>query len=472
MFRRCKRRCNKFMQTEISFARPKLQLSTPPTPKGHWFFGNGPEAAADPLKFYCRVWKQFGDVVKMRTIFGFEWYLIANPEGVERVLQTNQANYKKPRLFTAALGMVAGNGLVTSEGDFWRRQRRLAQPAFHRQRLNLLGEMMTRATEETVNNWENSFARTGAAFDAAEEMTKLTVKIAAETLFSSDISAEAARFGDALKIALEHVSYRMRYPFAPPEFVPIKRNRQFNQARKTLDEIVLKIIRQRRIETEDKGDLLSMLMLARDEDTGETMSDAQLKDEVMTLLIAGHETTAAGLAWTWYLLAKNDCARARLRAELELNLHGRTPKAEDLQRLPFTRMVFEETMRLFPPAWGQPRQSIKSDEICGFQIDAGKMLVVSQYIVHRHPKFWARPEDFMPERFSPETAKNRPRFAYFPFGGGARQCIGNHFAMMEAQIVIATIAQRFLPKLAESETPELDPTFTLRPKNGLAMRLA
>ncbi|HEX9930807.1 MAG TPA: cytochrome P450 [Pyrinomonadaceae bacterium] len=460
------------MQSEISFPQPTPQLLTPPTPKGHWFFGSGPEAAANPLKFYCRVWQELGDVVKMRTIFGIEWYLIANPAGAEQVLQTNQANYKKPALFTKALGMIAGNGLVTSEGDFWRRQRRLAQPAFHRQRLALLSETMTSAATETVENWKNTFARTGEAFDVSEEMTKLTVRIAAGTLFSADISEDAERFGVALKIALNHVSHRMRYPFAPPEFVPTKRNREFNRARKTLDEIVMKIIRRRRIETEDKGDLLSMLIEARDEETGEMMSDRQLKDEVMTLLIAGHETTAAGLSWSWYLLAKNDCARARLRAELELNLQGKAPTVEDLPRLPFTRMVFEETMRLFPPAWGQPRQSIGADEIGGFRIDAGKMLVVSQYIVHRHPQFWQRPEDFCPERFTPENSKNRPRFAYFPFGGGARQCIGNHFAMMEAQIVLATIAQNFLPQPVETNQPELDPTFALRPKNGLPMRLA
>lgn len=460
------------MQSEISLPRTKPQLATPPVPKGHWLFGSGPEAAANPLKFYCRVWRELGDVVKMRTIFGFEWYLVANPAGAEQVLQTNQANYKKPALFTRALGMIAGNGLVTSEGDFWRRQRRLAQPAFHRQRLALLSETMSRAALETAENWRNTFARTGEVFDVSEEMTKLTVKIAAETLFSADISKDAERFGDALKIALEQVSHRMRYPFAPPEFLPTKRNRQFNRARRTLDEIVLKIIRRRRIETADKGDLLSMLMHARDEETGEMMSDRQLKDEVMTLLIAGHETTAAALSWSWYLLAKNDCARARLRAELELNLQGKTPSAEDLPRLPFTRMVFEETLRLFPPAWGQPRESIGADEIGGFRIDAGKMVVVSQYIVHRHPQFWERPEDFCPERFTPENSKNRPRFAYFPFGGGARQCIGNHFAMMEAQIALAIIAQNFVPQLAEQDQPELDPTFALRPENGISMRLA
>jgi cytochrome P450 len=458
------------MQSEISLPQPKQQLLVPPMPKGHWLFGNGPNLATDQLKFYCRIWKELGDVVKMRAL-GVEWYLIAHPAGVERILQTNQANYKKPRIFTKTVGMVVGNGLVTSEGDFWRRQRRLAQPAFHRQRLNLLGEKMAGAAKETVERWQNTFARTGEAFDVAEEMTKLTVKIAAETLFSADISEDAEKFGAALKIALEHISQRMRNPFLLPEFVPTSRNRRFNRARKTLDEIVLKIIRRRRIETGDKGDLLSMLIEARDEETGEMMSDRQLKDEVMTLLTAGNETTAAGLAWAWYLLAKNDCARARLRAELELNLQGKAPTVEDLPRLSYTRMVFEETMRLFPPAWGQPRESIEADEINGFRIDAGKMVVVSQYIVHRHPQFWQRPEEFCPERFTPENSKNRPRFAYFPFGGGARQCIGNHFALMEAQIVLATIAQNFVPQMAEEDAPELDPTFSLRPKNGLPMRL-
>ena len=445
--------------------------AAPPGPRGHWLVGSGPEASRDPLAFYKRVWREHGDVVGMRALPWFNWYLVAHPDGVERVLQTNQANYRKPKLFVRPLGLVTGNGLVTSEGEVWRRQRRLAQPAFHRQRLAPLGERMTLAAGQMLEGWGETYARTGEPFDMADEMARLTVRIAAETLFGADIGPEAARFGDALKVALEHISHRMRYPVGAPEFVPTRRNRRFRAARRTLDEVVYKIIHGRRRDASDRGDLLSMLMLARDEETGEAMDDSQVKDEVMTLLIAGHETTAAGLTWAWYLLARNPAARERLRAELSAALGGRAPCVEDLPRLPYTRMVFDETLRLYPPAWGQPRQSVGGDELCGYRIEAGRMVVVSQYITHRHPDYWERPEEFIPERFSPERSAARPRFAYFPFGGGARQCIGNRFALMEAQLVIATVAQRFIPAPADEAEPALDATFTLRPRGGLRMRL-
>lgn len=460
------------MAKELAWSSASGNLRKPPVASGgHWLFRHGPEAARNPLEFYQRVWREAGDVVKMRAILGFEWYLIVNPAGAERVLQSNQANYRKPKLFTKSLGLIAGNGLVTSEGDFWRRQRRLAQPAFHRQRLAMLAETMVRATEQMLAKWERDFAQTEKAFDISAEMTDLTVQIAAETLFSADISDDSERFSEALKVALEHVSYRMRYPFALPEFVPTKRNRKFLHARRVLDEIVLKIIRERRLNEADRGDLLSMLMLARDEETCETMSDAQLKDEVMTLLIAGHETTASGLAWAWYLLAKNETARRKLKAELDENIML-SPAFSDLPNLKYTRMVFDETLRLFPPAWGQPRESLEADEIGGFLIEPKRFVVVSQYLTHRHPDFWEKAEEFIPERFSPENAEERPKFAYFPFGGGARQCIGNHFALMEAQLILATVAKRFAPVLCENQNPELDPTFALRPKNGIWMRLS
>jgi len=453
--------------SKLQRRRPEV----PPGPRGQWLFGSGPEASRDPLAFYRRVWREHGDVVRMRALPWFQWYLVAHPAGVERVLQTNQSNYRKPKLFVRPLGLVTGNGLVTSEGEFWRRQRRLAQPAFHRQRLALLGETMTRAAARMVEGWAGTHARTGEPFDVAEEMSRLTVRIAAETLFSADITPDAARFGDALKVALENISHRMRYPFVAPEFVPTARSRVFRAARRTLDEVVEGIIRARRRDTADRGDLLSMLMLARDEETGEAMDDRQVRDEVMTLLIAGHETTAAGLTWAWYLLARNPAAGERLRAELSAVLGGRAPSVEDLPSLPYTRMVFDETLRLYPPAWGQPRQSVAADEVCGYRIEGGRMLIVSQYITHRHPDYWERPEEFIPERFSPELSAARPRFAYFPFGGGARQCIGNRFALMEAQMVIATVAQHFLPAPADEAEPELDATFTLRPRGGLRMRL-
>ncbi len=446
-------------------------LRVPPVPPGHWLLGNGPEASCDPLGFYTRVWHELGDVVMLSALHTYRWYLVVHPSGVERVLQTNQSNYRKPRVFKQSVGLLTGLGLVTSEGEFWRRQRRLAQPAFHRQRLALLGERMARAAVEMTDRWEQTYARTRETFDVAEEMTALTVRIAAETLFGADISRDAAEFSAALKVALAHVSRRMRTPFNVPEFIPTARNRRFNAARRALDQIVFRIIGGRRRDAADRGDLLSMLMLARDEETGEAMDDRQVKDEVMTLLIAGHETTAAGLAWAWSLLSGSARARGRLGAELSTVLGGRAPGVEDLPRLAYTRQVFEETMRLYPPAWGQPREAVAGDEIGGFRIEPGRLVLVSQYLTHRHPDFWERPEEFEPERFAPENAAGRPRFAYFPFGGGARQCIGNHFAMMEAQLVLAAVAQRFFPEVPEGRRPELDATFSLRPLGGVPVSL-
>ena len=460
------------MEAVTKIQQPTKTQRVPPGPRGHWLFGSGPEATRDPLTFYTRVWREYGDVVGFRALPWFKWYLVVDPAGAERIHQTNQSNYRKPKLFVRPLGLLTGNGLVTSEGEFWRRQRRLAQPAFHRQRLALLAEGMTRAAVQMLEHWEATYARTGEPFDMAEEMSGLTVRIAGETLFGADIGPDAARFGDALKVALEHVSRRMRSPFVAPLSVPTARNRAFLRARRTLDEVVEQIVRTRRRDASDRGDLLSMLMLARDEESGEGMDDRQVRDEVMTLLIAGHETTAAALTWTWYLLARNPEARRKLSAELSDALAGRAPGVEDLPRLPYTRMVFDETLRLYPPAWGQPRESVAGDEVCGYHIEAGRMVFVSQYLTHRHPDYWERPEEFLPERFAPELSNSRPRFAYYPFGGGARQCIGNRFALMEAQLIIAAVAQHFGPELLDESEPPLDATFSLRPRGGLRMRLA
>ena len=444
-------------------------MKMPPGPKGDWLLGSGPEVSKDPLKFYVKYQREFGDVVKFRSIFGFSWYLVTDPAGIERVLQANQANYRKAPILTSALSLVIGNGLVISEGDFWRRQRRLMQPAFHRQRLAMLAETMRDSAMETARRWETGCVAGGEPIEVTREMTDLTIKIAAETLFGADVSDDSARFGDALQTALGHVNFKMMYPLAVLDYVPTARNRRFRRAMKTLDEVVRKIIIERRRTEDDKGDLLSMLMAARDEETGEAMTDEHLRDEVLTLLIAGHETTASALSWMWLLLAKNTEQFKTLRAELDEVLQGKPPALDDLPRLPFARAVFDETQRLYPPAWGIPRLAAEADELCGYRIEKGKMVVVSQYIAHRHPDYWAQPEEFLPARFLPENAQNRPLFAFFPFGGGARKCIGNHFALMEAQIITATLAQQFTPQFA-GDDPDLDPTFALRPKNGLRLR--
>jgi cytochrome P450 len=424
----------------------------------------------NPIRFYMRMRREYGDVVRMRSLPTFYWYLIAHPEGVEHVLQTHQQNYRKGKLFTKPLSMLVGEGLLTSEGDFWRRQRRLAQPAFHRQRILALGETMTAAAEEMSRRWRG-FEKSGEQFDVAMEMTHLTLQIAGRTLFGVDLGGEAGKVGSALRIAFEHLNYRMSYPWALPEALPTRRNRRFLRARRALDEVVYSIIRERRERATDTGDLLSMLLMARDEETGEGMSDEQLRDEVLTILIAGHETGAAALAWVWYLLAGHSEVEQKLHAELERVLGGRTPTIEDLPSLPYTKMIFDEVLRLYPPAWGLPRQSIDEDEIGGRRIPAKSILVVSQYVTQRHPDFWDNPDKFEPERFTPERVAARPRFAYYPFGGGARQCIGSNFALMEAQLAVATLAQHFRPRLSAGRVIDPDPTFTLRPRGGVVVTL-
>jgi cytochrome P450 len=443
---------------------------TPPGPRGTLLLGTTGQLRSDPLQLYSDAASRFGDVVRLRAMPGYYWYLVTHPTGVEHVLQTNQQNYRKPDLFNKPVSLLAGNGLLTSAGDFWRRQRKLSQPAFHRQRLAGLAALMTGAAAEMADSW-SARAGTGESFDVAAEMMRLTLKIVSLALVSTDLSGQAQEIGQAVRIALEHVNYRMNHLLAFPQPIPTARNRRFSSALATLDELIFRIIHDRRArsgkEAGGPDDLLSMLLSARDEETGEGMSDRQLRDEAITLILAGHETTAAALSWTWYLLSQNPDVETRLGDELHRVLAGRAPALDDLRELGYTRMVFEESMRLFPPAWGQPRQAIADDEIDGYRIPAGSVVTVSQYVTHRRPDLWEEPERFDPSRFSPERSSSRHRFAYFPFGGGARRCIGNDFAMMEAQLILATLASRYRLRLAHGHLVEPDPTFTLRPKYGV-----
>lgn len=441
-----------------------------PTLRGNPLFGNMTALQRDPLRFNPQVTSQLGHVVRVRAFPGIYLYLVTHPKDVEHVLQTNQHNYRKPDLFFKPVSLLAGKGILTSEGDFWLHQRRLIQPAFHRSKLATLADLMAQSAQSAAENL-SARAKQSVTIDAANEMMRLTLKVVSVALFSTDISGDADRLGHAVRDTFEHVSYRMNHALSLPESVPTRRNRRFKEAKRLLDEMVFGLINERRRTEEDNGDLLSMLLAARDEDTGERMSDEQLRDEVMTLILAGHETTGAALTWTWYLLSQNAEARSKLHAELDQVLSGRAPGLDDLDRLPYTRMVFAESMRLYPPAWGLPREAIADDTLGGYHIPAGSLVNLSQWVTHRHPDFWEKPEQFDPERFTPERSEGRPRFAYFPFGGGARQCIGNNFALMEAQLALATLAQRLTLDLVPGHPVELDPTFTLRPRHGMLMTI-
>ena len=443
-------------------------IRLPPGPRGHWLWGSLLDFQADPLRAYTEAARQYGDIVRFRS-GPWHSYLVTHPDYVKHVLQDNHRNYNKGALSDAYLKPLLGQGLITSEGDFWLRQRRLMQPAFHKQRLAHFGQTMTDKTLAMLDRWQ-TYAASGEPFDVSAEMMRLTLSIVGKTLFSAEVEDTSGEVGRAMEVAQAHVNYRTTHPFSLPERFPTPRNRRFRQAKATFDRILLSIIEERRRSGEDKGDLLGMLLAARDEATGEGMSDQQLRDETVTLFLAGHETTSNTLTWTWYLLSQHPEVARRLREELSRLLGGRTPTVADIPHLKYTTQVLEETMRLYPPAWVITRGAIGPDEIGGYPIPARALISISPYVTHRHPDFWPNPEVFDPERFTPERAADRPRYAYFPFGGGPRQCIGNNFALMEATLLLATIAQAGQLDLAPGHRVALEPLITLRPRYGMRMR--
>jgi cytochrome P450 len=364
------------------------------------------------------------------------------------VLRENYKNYVKGY---GKVRVLLGNGLVLSEGSFWRRQRRLMQPAFHRRRLAGFADAMTDETARMLDSWEAKVVE-GKPLDVAMEMTLLTQRIIVKTMFGSDVGEEGERIARAFETALAGIDARFLIPLWMTR-LPLPVNRRFKKALATIDEAVHRIIRERRREGQEGGDdLLSMLMEARDEETGETMSDQQIQDEVTTIYLAGHETTAVTLAWAWYLLSKSPEVARGVREEVSRVLGERTPGIEDVPNLTYTKMVIDETLRLYPAAWMISRTAVEEDEIEGYRIPAGQTLFLSPYVTHRRPDLWPNPEGFDPERFAPESGGERPRFAYFPFGGGPRQCIGNNFAHVEAILVVAMVMQRYRLDLMSGQT--------------------
>ncbi len=431
-----------------------------PGPRGHAVLGSLPAARRDPLKMFLEAFRDHGDVVRFR--FGaLVAHLVSSPAGANHILAENNKNYGKQTRGYESLRYVLGNGLLTSEGDFWKRQRRIAQPAFHKQRIGGFAQAMVRAASDAAARFES---RRGQVIDVAGEMMRLTLRIVGETLLGYDPSGEASEVSTALTFLLTMVNERTsRLLFFGRPVLPTPENFRIRRSLAVLDRIVQRIIAERRKQPGD--DLLSMLMEATDESTGEKMDDRQLRDEAMTIFLAGHETTANALTWTWLLLSRYPAALRELRQELAEVLGGRAPSIEDLPRLRFTKMVIEESMRLYPPAWVIARSVAAADEIGGYEIPAGSIVFVSPYVVHRHPGFWQDPEGFDPRRFEAE----KPRGAYFPFGGGPRMCIGNGFATMEAELVLATVAQRVRFELQPGHPVTLDPSITLRPRYGMKM---
>lgn len=438
-----------------------------PTLRGLPLVGNLPHMRRDPIALLTRAAAMGSEVVRI-PVGPRDLFLIKGPENARYVLQENQKNFSKQTRGYAALRKVLGNGLVTSEGGFWLRQRRIAQPAFHRQRIARFAETMVRLTEDTLPAFDAA-ARRGATVDAATEMMTLTLRIVGWTLLSTEVAQESARVGGALNAVLHQVIERTTAIFDFPQVVPTPANVRLRRARAVLDDVVLRLIAERRRSGEDAGDLLGMLMSARDEETGEGMTDAQLRDEVMTIFLAGHETTANALTWTLFLLSSHPDVVRRLRGELSDVLGGRSPTFEDLPKLSYTLQVIQESMRLYPPVWILVRRCESDDVIAGFRVPKHVFVAVPPVILHRDPRIFERPEAFDPDRFAPDRAAKLPRFAYLPFSGGPRVCIGNSFALMESQLILATLLQRFSFDLLPGHPVELDPAVTLRPRHGMKM---
>jgi cytochrome P450 len=399
--------------------------------------------------------------------------VVTKPEYVKHILVDNHENYIKSPMQQATLVPLVGKGLLTSDGSFWRRQRRIMQPAFHHKRLQTFAHIMADAASQMLDRWQPVIG-SGTAVDISTEMAQVTMDIICRTMFGADIGwdqVQAVRDASAI-IAQDLGTPPYADLFGLPRWFPRHLSRRARRAIRNVRAIIEKVIADRRAEGEGKhGDLLDMLLEARDEETGEGMTDAQVRDEVITIFLAGHDTTANGLGWSWYLLSQHTEVEARLHEEVASVLGGRVPTFEDLANLPYVKMVFEEALRLYPPAPAFMRQAIAADQVGDLKIPAGAQVTIAPWLSHRHRDLWDRPDDFEPERFAPENSKGRHRYAYIPFGGGPRICMGNSFAMMEGPLVLASVAQRCRPRLIEGHPVEPQSKITLWPKDGLKMTL-
>jgi cytochrome P450 len=431
-----------------------------PGPKGNPILGVMADFSRDSLGFIERC-RSYGDVVSMRFLY-LTAYFIYHPDDVEYVLSTNAKNFIKSRNQRSPLFQrLVGNGLLTSEGEVWKRQRRLAQPAFHRQRINAYAETMTDYAQRTISTWQDGEVR-----DLHRDLMRLTLEIVVKTLFNSDVSDDAVKVGSVLSRIANPFAKQATIKWILDNRLPTTTRRLFDQDAREIDQIVYRIIDERRHSGRDEGDLLSMLLKAHDED-GSHLDDKQLRDEVMTIFLAGHETTALTLSWTWFLLAQNPEIEKKFHAELADVLGDRLPTMEDLSRLPYTEMIAKESMRLYPPAYALGREAVEECEIGGFRVPAGAQVFMFQWVTQRDARFFLEPENFSPERWTENFSNSLPKYAYFPFGGGPRACIGNYFAMMEIVLLLATIGQRFRFSLVPNHLVKLMPAMSLRPMDGI-----
>jgi len=419
----------------------------------------------DPLAFGLDIARQYGDIAHY-AVGPLHVYQLTHPDFARQILVEEPEKYFKARLIKQAFGPFAGQGLLTSDGAVWKRQRKLIQPAFHHGQLVRYAAVMVDHATQTAGSFEE-----GMLVEIPEEMAKLTLAIVVQTLFGADVTRDAKEVGGLMVAVLDAANDRLNSVVRLPSWVPTRRNREEKRALRRIDQLLNRFIAEHRASREAPADLLSVLLAATDEESGIGMSDSQLHEEMMTLFLAGHETTAMALTWTWYLLSQHPQVEARLVDELSQVLQGRAPTIGDLAQLPYTEMVVRESMRLYPPAPGVAREPIEDVRIGGYDVPRGSLVTVNTYAMHRDRRFFEDPERFDPERFGPGWEERIDRYAFLPFGGGPRVCIGNGFAMMEARLLLATIAQRWRFSLEPGQEILPMQLVTVRPKHGMKMRV-
>jgi cytochrome P450 len=437
---------------------PGLRLNLP------FYLGRRFFRVGNPILLFEYLHATYGPVVHYRVGPG-RIVLINEPELVREILIHQPQNFIKERT-QKRMRILLGDGLITSDGEEHRRQRRIAAPAFHRQRIQAYGATMVEQAAKLRETWQ-----AGRELDVAAEMMRVSLEIVARTLFGQDVTEDILSINEQVNTVMRLYNLLIALPSAETYMDwPIPGLRQFQRARKRLDTVMFRMISERRASGVDHGDLLSMLLRARDEEQGDAgLTDRQLRDEALTMFLAGYETVANALAWTWMLLAQNPDAETRLHAEVDSVLGGRLPTMEDLPKLKYTEMVLTESLRLYPPAWGMGREAVRDVEIGPYRLPAGTYFYFSQYLIQRDPRHFPDPLRFDPERFTAENKAGRPKFVYFPFGAGHRQCIGESFAWMEMTLVLATLAQRWQLRLVPGQTIAIQPKITLRPKYGIRM---
>lgn len=440
-----------------------------PGPTGKFLVGNALEFKQAPLEFLVSLAKTYGDIVRFK-LGPKTAFLLTHPDFVRIVLQERVENYPKGKIWDS-FRQISGNGLIASEGTYWRRQRQRVQPAFSHDRLKSYVAVMTQTIGEMLDRW-SKYAQTREAFDLCPEFLRMVSLLAARSLFGVDESGDVELTADFMYNLQAALASKIRSPFPTPLFVPTPNNLRIKSAKQRFDLVADRIIARHREGGNNRGDLLSAMMLAKDEETGESMSDAQLRDEVMTLFVAGHETSARLLPFIFYLLAKYPDIKQKLSSEIQTVVGDRIPTFADVLQLKYTKQVFDEALRLYPPLYFIFREAARRDTIAGFDIPQGAVIFVSPYITHRHPQFWQDPDDFQPDRFAVgEPSVQGHKFAYFPFGGGPHTCIGPNFAALEVILTLVMILQRYRVKLASDKAISLDSLLILSARNGVRVSL-